>query len=512
MEFQQEHGQTLSSAHHLLLRYRVSNVVADILQAWELYYRVFRSINKKLTQLTQLELQSVSPALLTAKNLELAVPGTYAVNQEVVQIQGFAPSLDVISSKQRPRKITLYGSNGRQYRFLLKGHEDLRQDERVMQLFGLVNTLLSNNPETSKRDLLIGRYSVTPLSHEAGVVGWVPACDTLHQLIRDHRESRNILVNIEHRLMLQMAPKYEFLTLLQKVEVLQHALDNTTGTDLAKVLWFKSRNSEMWLYRRTNYTRSLAVMSMVGYVLGLGDRHPSNLALHRRSGKILHIDFGDCFEVAMTREHYPERIPFRLTRMLIAAMEVSGIEGNYRSTCDSVMKVLREHRDSVMAMLEAFVHDPLINWRLLKPSEASGTVGTVQGDAGNASPFRARAAAVPKPPVLPTDVDASDLPKLKAMTMKFSVHNREGAGSHRNRGERDRGLVKTLGAEGTSVAAEALNERAVAVIRRVNAKLTGRDFGENETFEVPDQVQRLILKATSVENLCQGYIGWCPFW
>jgi hypothetical protein len=97
--------------------------------------------------------------------------------------------------------------------------------------------------------------------------------------------------------MLQMAPKYEHLTLLQKVEVLQHALDNTTGTDLAKVLWFKSRNSEMWLYRRTNYTRSLAVMSMVGYVLGLGDRHPSNLALHRRSGKILHIDFGDCFEV-----------------------------------------------------------------------------------------------------------------------------------------------------------------------------------------------------------------------
>ena len=47
------------------------------------------------------------------------------------------------------------GSNGRMYRFLLKGHEDLRQDERVMQLFGLVNALLSNDPETSKRDLLI---------------------------------------------------------------------------------------------------------------------------------------------------------------------------------------------------------------------------------------------------------------------------------------------------------------------------------------------------------------------
>jgi len=37
--------------------------------------------------------------------------------------------------------------------FLLKGHEDLRQDERVMQLFGLVNTLLANDPETFKRHL-----------------------------------------------------------------------------------------------------------------------------------------------------------------------------------------------------------------------------------------------------------------------------------------------------------------------------------------------------------------------
>lgn len=52
-------------------------------------------------------------------------------------------------------------------------------------------------------------------------------------------------------------------------------------------------------------------------------RHPSNLMLDRLSGKILHIDFGDCFEVAMTREKFPEKIPFRLTRMLINTMEVS---------------------------------------------------------------------------------------------------------------------------------------------------------------------------------------------
>ncbi len=38
-----------------------------------------------------------------------------------------------------------------------KGHEDLRQDERVMQLFGLVNTMLANDRTTSERDLSIAR-------------------------------------------------------------------------------------------------------------------------------------------------------------------------------------------------------------------------------------------------------------------------------------------------------------------------------------------------------------------
>ena len=99
----------------------------------------------------------------------------------------------------------------------------------------------------------------------------------------------------------------------------------------------------------------------MGYLLGLGDRHPSNLMLDRYSGKLLHIDFGDCFEASMHREKFPEKVrtrawlsagwaicsrsqtrinpllrtqvPFRLTRMMIKAMEVSGVEGNFRSTC-----------------------------------------------------------------------------------------------------------------------------------------------------------------------------------
>jgi FKBP12-rapamycin complex-associated protein len=65
------------------------------------------------------------------------------------------------------------GSNGVNYHFLLKGNEDLRQDERVMQLFTLINACLENDRSTRSRALGIVRYSVMPLSNNAGLIGWV---------------------------------------------------------------------------------------------------------------------------------------------------------------------------------------------------------------------------------------------------------------------------------------------------------------------------------------------------
>ncbi|OUS42460.1 DNA-dependent protein kinase [Ostreococcus tauri] len=64
---------------------------------------------------------------------------------------------------------------------------------------------------------------------------------------------------------------------------------------------------------------------------------------------------------------------------------------------------------------------------------------------------------------------------------------------------------------------EALNERAVSVMQRMSAKLTGRD-GEHHHVDtmLPDtvekQVRRLVAEATSAENLSVSYVGWCPWW
>jgi hypothetical protein len=62
-----------------------------------------------LFQLTSLELQYVSPKLLMCRDFELCVPGTYYPNQPIINIHHVQSSLQVITSKQRPRKLSIFG-------------------------------------------------------------------------------------------------------------------------------------------------------------------------------------------------------------------------------------------------------------------------------------------------------------------------------------------------------------------------------------------------------------------
>jgi len=500
ISFAQTFGRDLQEAREWCYTFRQSGDLGDINQAWDLYYQVFRRIARQLPQLNNLELAYVSPKLLGARDLDLVVPGTYRSGKPITSILNFESNLSVISSKQRPRKLALNGSDGVQYAFLLKGHEDLRQDERVMQLFGLCNTLLTSDSESYKRHLNIQRFPAIPLSQNSGLLGWVPNSETLHVLIREYRESRKILLNIEHRIMLQMAPDYDNLTLMQKVEVFGYALDNTTGQDLYRVLWLKSKSSESWLERRTNYTRSLGVMSMVGYILGLGDRHPSNLMLDRITGMIIHIDFGDCFEVAMHREKYPERVPFRLTRMLTYAMEVSNIEGSFRITCENVMRVLRENKESLMAVLEAFIHDPLLNWRLTTPDNPSPPGPNFHSERRESL----IGAENRRPSIMNSEIPPS------AFMVQDPTAAPGGPPSSRPRARTNSTAQNPNGADGDQ--AETQNLRAVQVLNRVKEKLTGHDFKPDEELTYIVQVDKLLIEATKLENLCQHYIGWCSFW
>src|ERR1700761_400082 len=58
----------------------------------------------------------------------------------------------------------------------------------------------------------------------------------------------------------------------------------------------------------------------------------------------------------------PERVPFRLTQNMIDGLGVTGVEGVFRIACEVTMQLLRDNKDSLMSVLDAFIHDPLVEW------------------------------------------------------------------------------------------------------------------------------------------------------
>ncbi|CAD6591693.1 MAG: Serine/threonine-protein kinase tel1, partial [Tremellales sp. Tagirdzhanova-0007] len=123
----------------------------------------------------------------------------------------------------------------------------------------------------------------------------------------------------------------------------------------------KHRDPMAWFAMRLNYTRSVAVTSIVGWVLGIGDRHCSNILIDQITGELVHIDFGIVFEEGQ-RLRIPEKVPFRLTNDLVDGLGVTGVDGTFRRCSEHTLRVLRESSALIMTVLEVFKHDPLYAW------------------------------------------------------------------------------------------------------------------------------------------------------
>ena len=68
------------------------------------------------------------------------------------------------SSLRKPKRITIRGNDEKDYPFLVKGGEDLRQDQRIEQLFVLMNDIYMADPTCRSRRLTLRTYQVIPMT------------------------------------------------------------------------------------------------------------------------------------------------------------------------------------------------------------------------------------------------------------------------------------------------------------------------------------------------------------
>lgn len=278
-----------------------------------------------------------------------------AFPKDIVTISSFLDEVLVLNSLQRPRKISIRGSDGHVYALLCKPKDDLRKDQRLMEFNAMINRALKKDASCSKRRLYIKTYAVTPLNEECGLIEWIDKLKTLRDILIGGYKEKNVSINYgELKVLLADAS-----SATDKSRV--HIFTDIVLGKFPPIFheWFIEQfpSPESWFPARLRYTRSCAVMSVVGHVLGLGDRHGENVLFEETNGGTFHVDFNCLFDKGLTFDK-PELVPFRLTHNMIDAFGAYGYEGPFRKSCELALGILRQHEDTLMTILETFLYDP----------------------------------------------------------------------------------------------------------------------------------------------------------
>jgi serine/threonine-protein kinase ATR len=417
-----------------------------------------------------LPLQRFLHAHIPSEDSSMDVHSPFA--DDIPCITDMNSTVHVMTSQAKPKKFTIVCSDNREYSWLAKGVDDLRKDSRLMQLANLVNTLLRRHSESRNKGLTMRTYSTIPLDERSGLIEWVEGCLTLRSCIDSQWPNLTEHFSKLFKQRWEAAVQEEGSGGLKKEtpEELFMAFQKRVPPVFAR--WQESQfglDPSLWYKARLGYSRSAAVTSMVGFVIGLGDRHGENILINADTGRVTHIDFDCMFWKASRTFHIPERVPFRLTQNVRDGFGVTGYEGTYRRSCEITLGLLRDHWESVRPVLESLIYDPIFE-HLARDRK---------GLAGNRRQRGTEAAG--KQGI--TEEPAKVLSKIRSIV----------------RGESARNLD-------------------ILAYWEVKAPLVPsfdtwrKDRGAQDhrllTLSVEGQVQEQIEEATNIENLSRMYVGW----
>ncbi|XP_070248944.1 DNA-dependent protein kinase catalytic subunit [Myotis yumanensis] len=319
---------------------------------------------------------------------ELEIPGQYdgkgkPMPEYHARIAGFDERVKTMASIRKPKRIIIRGHDERDYPFLVKGGEDLRQDQRVEQLFEVMNVILSRDAACSQRNMQLQTYHVIPMTSRLGLIEWIENTFTLKELLLSNMsqeekaaytsdprappfEYRDWLAKTSksgkqgpgaYMLMYKRASRTEAVTSFRKRE-------SKVPADLLKRAFLKmSAGPEAFLALRSHFASSHALLCISHWILGIGDRHLNNFMVNMETGGMIGIDFGHAFGSATQFLPVPELMPFRLTRQFINLMLPMKETGVMYSVMVHALRAFRSHPDLLTTTMDVFVKEPSFDWK-----------------------------------------------------------------------------------------------------------------------------------------------------
>ncbi len=371
-------------------------------ESWSLLNQLQANLGGKLLSQVSLQFADISPRLQVMDKTRVPMPGI--PDKPELTLNAIENNLTILLTKTKPKRIAFMGSDGKRYTYLFKGLEDLHLDERIMQFLKISNIMLRRQDDRLRARF----YSVTPLGPRSGLIQWVGGAFPMFSLFKKWQQRQQLplsdksadqrntiaaavafqkpserfynkvypLLRQEGVAHLENRKTWPLATLKQALRELQ---GETPKNIFSQEVWLSSVDAQDWLSLRRSLTVSFSVMSVIGYVLGLGDRHMDNLLLDLARGEVIHIDYNVCFEKGR-HLRIPEQVPCRLTQNVVALFGLTGVEGHFRSACEATLQSLRSGKETLMTLLEAFVYDPLVDWT---PGVDMGVAGAFHGGRQN---------------------------------------------------------------------------------------------------------------------------------
>ncbi|KAJ8368814.1 hypothetical protein SKAU_G00088420 [Synaphobranchus kaupii] len=308
-----------------------------------------------------MQIKDLDDIIIPTMEIKVDPSGQY---NDLVTIRSFKPHYHLAGGVNLPKIIDCVGSDGKARRQLVKGQDDLRQDAVMQQVFQMCSMLLQRNAETRKRKLNICRYKVVPFSQRSGVLEWCTGTVPLGEFLVDPEKGAH-----------QRFRPMDWTSIACRRKMIESV---KSGSDMIRTFsevcqkfrpvfrYFcmeRFLDPAVWMEKRLAYTRSVATSSIVGYIVGLGDRHIQNILINEQSAELVHIDLGVAFEQGKILPT-PETVPFRLSRDIVDGMGITGVEGVFRRCCEKTMEVMRSSQEALLTIVEVLLYDPLFDWTM----------------------------------------------------------------------------------------------------------------------------------------------------
>ncbi|XP_050292389.1 uncharacterized protein LOC126733218 isoform X1 [Quercus robur] len=330
-----------------------------------------------------LKLEEESRVLRDFHVVDVEVPGQYFSDQEIapdhtVKLDRVGADIPIVRRHGSSfRRLTLIGSDGSQRHFIVQTSltPNARSDERILQLFRVMNQMFDKHKESRRRHICIHTPIIIPVWSQVRMVEDDLMYSTFLEVYENHcarndREADLPITYFKEQLNQaisgQISPEAIVDLRLQAYGEItrSYVTDSIFSQYMYKTLL---SGNHMWAFKK-QFAIQLALSSFMSFMLQIGGRSPNKILFAKNTGKIFQTDFHPAYDANGMIE-FNEPVPFRLTRNMQAFFSNFGVEGLIVSAmCAAAQAVVSPKQSQhLWHQLAMFFRDELLSWSWRRP-------------------------------------------------------------------------------------------------------------------------------------------------